>query len=834
MKTFKLLIFLTFIAFASASIIIGQEAPVQQNQKKISDMSKDELMSLTYDDLLKMSFEDLITVSNKFGMTADELMDYFLNKDVTSASKHVEKSFDSPLSSTVLSRDEIENSGATSIPEALRLVPGLIVREKTPGNYDVQIRGNDNLPPNGMFVYTENSMTLVMIDSRPVYNYAFGGTFWETLPVELNDIDRIEVIRGPSSALYGPNAVSGAINIITRTVDSKNLHADAQAQVGNNNSRLANAAVTFGVDELKVRVSGNYTHFNRFEDDFYVFDYNQNYSPSQMSNLKMPTGLNVEDNFNTTFSNPSLANEKYAANTFLTYDFSKKIGFNLTFGAQNSDVISSTLGNNNIPIVPRTSNTKYIDFRAKVFGFQAQANYMNGDQDIQHNYPGWHIAPSVFNSSLEYEKTFGTLILRPGVSMQSTTYDDSKWVNTPNGGFLNGPKTLSSFAYYMRADYKAFDKLRLIAALRGDKYNAPNVNKITYQFISTYDINENNMIRAGYSQANRGPFISDTYADYYWPVSKTPPTIIKYEGNQNLKLPTMNMFELGYRSLISKNMMIEIEAFHTVLNDLTFWNPDSMTINMDLTPLETGAKAPNVSVVGHGQYENLAMKSTQNGITINVSYVVSSKLNFKIFGTFQQSKLTNVYNRSIFDDLTYLKNVSGFKFVMDTTDIFSKLRKGDLSPFANPIRSYSASNAMYKDSSNNSMINKNTPTFFGGLTVNYSPADKWNINSSFYFYTEQTMLINRTDEIGIGLSENTNNTANYDAYGNYVYKNNGKYTSAYTIQPKILMNLKVSYKFWKENSVFVNARNLLNSKSREFAYLDKVGGLYLVGVSLKF
>ncbi|MGC3978729.1 MAG: Plug domain-containing protein [Paludibacteraceae bacterium] len=89
------------------------------------------------------------------------------------------------------------------------MVPGLIVREKTNGNYDVHIRGNDNMPPKGMFIYSENSISLVMIDGRPVYNYSFGGTFWEALPVDLVDVERIEIIRGPSSALYGPNADFG-------------------------------------------------------------------------------------------------------------------------------------------------------------------------------------------------------------------------------------------------------------------------------------------------------------------------------------------------------------------------------------------------------------------------------------------------------------------------------------------------------------------------------------------------------------------------------------------------------------------------------------------------
>ena len=811
----------------------------QQPQKKVADMTKEEMMELTYDDLLTMSFEDLILTANKFGMSSDELLDYFLNKDVTAASKHSEKTLNSPLSSTVLSREEIQNSGATSIPEVLRLVPGMIVREKTPGNYDVHIRGNDNLPPKGMFVYSENSISLVMIDGRPVYNYAFGGTFWETLPIELNDIERIEVIRGPSSALYGPNAVSGAINIITRTVKEKKLHADGQVQIGTNNAKIGSASVSGGIEKLKVRVSGNFTHFDRFENDFYIFDRDQKYSADEMRKLRtywlssQRDTMFAEKNFDQVFPDPSLATNKYGGNAFLNYEVNNKIGMDLALGAQQSDVITSTLGNNNTSIVPRVSNTKYIDFRTHVYGFQAQANYMYGDQDIQQKYQGWHIAPAIFNSTLEYEQKFGTLIIRPGISYQTTTYDDSKWGDAAlKDGFLNGPKTLSSFAYYLRADYKMFDKLRLIAAIRGDKYNSPNVTMPTYQFISSYDINSNNVVRASYSRANRGPFISDTYANYFWQVIPTYYTL-HYEGNQNLKLPVMDMFELGYRSKVTKNIMVEVEAFHTKMKDIIFFTPDSMSINLDISPLMTGGN-PTSNVTGHGQYQNLKMTSTQNGITMNVSVVVNSKLNFKVFGTIQKTTISNFYQRTIWNDFDYLTNVAGYKLMLDTADIFTKLRNGDNTPFSNPKRSYTASYKSFNDSSNVSMTNKTTPSFYGGLTINYTPMKKLNINTNFYFYSQQTMLHNKIDDIGKGLSENMTDVANYNAYGQYIYKNNDRYTDGYTIQAKITVNLKVSYKFWKENSVFVNCRNLLNNNKKEFAFLDKVGGMYLIGVNLNF
>src|SRR5687768_7144471 len=129
------------------------------------------------------------------GMSLKEL----LNVKIVSVSKSAESLFDAPLSASVLTKEDILKSGATSIMEALRLVPGLIVREQTNGNYDIHLRGMDNVP-NAPFDLTSNTTTLVMVDNRPIYSYLMGGTFWETLPVSLHDVEKIEVVRGPAAA----------------------------------------------------------------------------------------------------------------------------------------------------------------------------------------------------------------------------------------------------------------------------------------------------------------------------------------------------------------------------------------------------------------------------------------------------------------------------------------------------------------------------------------------------------------------------------------------------------------------------------------------------------
>ena len=138
----------------------------------IEQMTKENISLLTDEDLVTLSLIDLKTLVKKFKLSSiQELYDLILNPEIKTASKIEEENFNSPLSTTVITAKEIEESGAICIPEALRLSTGLIVRQKTNGNYDVHIRGNDNVPPGKYLFDSENTMTLVMIDNCPVYNH---------------------------------------------------------------------------------------------------------------------------------------------------------------------------------------------------------------------------------------------------------------------------------------------------------------------------------------------------------------------------------------------------------------------------------------------------------------------------------------------------------------------------------------------------------------------------------------------------------------------------------------------------------------------------------------
>ncbi len=145
------------------------------------------------------------------------------NVEVTTASKEPEKISKTSAAIFVLTQDDIRRSGATSIPEVLRLVPGVEVARINSNEWSVNIRGLGS----GF-----SKSVLVLIDGRSVYTPLYAGVYWDVQNVLLEDVERIEVIRGPGGTIWGSNAVNGVINIITKSAkDTRGTYASTS--VGN-------------------------------------------------------------------------------------------------------------------------------------------------------------------------------------------------------------------------------------------------------------------------------------------------------------------------------------------------------------------------------------------------------------------------------------------------------------------------------------------------------------------------------------------------------------------------------------------------------------------------
>ena len=138
---------------------------------------------------------------------ADLSIEQLMNESVTSVSKKETTLDESPAAISVITNDDIRRLGITSIPEALRLAPGLDVARVGASQWAISSRGFNSEYANKL---------LVLVDGRSVYTPSFGGVYWDAQDMILDDLDRIEVIRGPGATLWGANAVNGVINISSK------------------------------------------------------------------------------------------------------------------------------------------------------------------------------------------------------------------------------------------------------------------------------------------------------------------------------------------------------------------------------------------------------------------------------------------------------------------------------------------------------------------------------------------------------------------------------------------------------------------------------------------
>lgn len=795
MKSFKILIVFLFAFSLFSSNVNAQEV------KDYSKMTKEDVLKMSYDDLLALPFEDLLKLSEIVGVSADELLQMILNTNVSTASKKMETVFESPLSTTVITKEEIIQSGATTIEELFRTVPGMIVREKSNGNYDVHIRGNDNIPPGNFNHFSENTMTLVMIDNRIVYNYVNGGIFWETLPIELIDIERIDVIRGPSSALYGASAVTGVINIITKKYYGEKIKVEGKAEYGTNNSMIVGFRVAKGFGEkFSIGLSGNADKRDRFMEEYWSY-----FAEKYVDNDSILSLFRNSYGGADKLPNPNMSKSKYGTNLFINFKPNEKVEINTTLGYQKSDIQTVFFENLATPFSRRMSESGYVNFLGKAYNFQSQFSYLKGTQDLSYGMtePVIKYDMNVINAAIEYDFNYKSLSIRPGLAFQQSEYDDTKWskearekINSSALGLFEGKKSINSFSGSLRAEYTLFEKLRLISALRYEKFSKPDDAYLSYQFVAAYNLTDDYIVRAVVSRANRSAFVGTAYSNYknalvterfkvdINPLNIHVDTIVNfyyqyYIGNPDMKLLTTDMYEVGIRNKITKQVQTDFEVFYSesknidllITNEKTY---DTIT-NKGVKFINNVVIMPNGTVIPLGiptgsfpaithdkrKYTNMDVRSQQTGMSGNINIVPIKNLSIRLFGTYQ---------------ITRLKDY-----------------------------------APDPDNKIDSLIDiehKWTPSFYGGVVVIYSPIKKLSLYSNATYYSEQEFM-------------------------RYQSPNN-KEQNIDKIAAKVIVNAKLTYKINHNINVFLNARNAFSQTDREFGFADKSLGLYLAGFNVSF
>jgi len=186
-------------------------------------------------------------------MSIEDLM----NVKVTSVSRTEQKLSRTASAVFVITQGDIARSGATNIPDLLRMVPGLDVAQIDGSTWAISARG---------FNQQSSDKLLVLIDGRTVYSPIYSGVFWDAQGVPLENIDRIEVIRGPGASVWGANAVNGVISIITKRAEQTQ---GGLVTGGGGTNEQGFGTVRYGAklsDDGAYRISSNYSDHNHLED----------------------------------------------------------------------------------------------------------------------------------------------------------------------------------------------------------------------------------------------------------------------------------------------------------------------------------------------------------------------------------------------------------------------------------------------------------------------------------------------------------------------------------------------------------------------------------------
>ncbi|HEU4634128.1 MAG TPA: TonB-dependent receptor [Flavisolibacter sp.] len=446
-------------------------------------------------------------------LSVEELM----NIEVTLASRTPQKLTESASAIQVLTGEDIRRSGATNIPEALRLVPNVQVAQITASAWIISTRGFNTIFANKL---------LVMIDGRTVYTPLFGGVIWEQQNVVLEDVDRIEVVSGPGGTLWGANAVNGVINIVTKGArHTQGLYAMASAG-------------TFIKDMAELRYGG------KISEKLFYRVYGQHFDRKETT---LPNGTDNTDAWLLTRGGFRLDWDPGVSDAVTLqgniYDGKRKTtGGNSPLNGQN------ILGRWSHTISDKSdlSLQLYYDryFREDIPGTGSD-RLKTFDVDFQHRFP------------LPYQ----SLLWGAGYRV----VNDEALFRTTNVGILPPQKTLHLFNGFVQDEITLHERVRLTIG-----------TKLTHFTYSGFELQPSvrlawnprpqNTLWAAVSRAIRSPSRFDV--DYYLPTYSVPPTSPSVAGGPNFISEKVTAYELGYRLQPNQRSTFSVATFYNVYHDL--------------------------------------------------------------------------------------------------------------------------------------------------------------------------------------------------------------------------------------------------------------------------
>lgn len=460
--------------------------------------------------------------------------------EVSSVSRRNQSLSNVPAAAFVITAEDIRRSGAQALPDVLRMVPGIQVAQVDSGRYAVSARGF-----NGRFA----NKLQVLIDGRSVYHPFFSGTIWEYDPIPLEDIERIEVIRGAGAAMWGVNAVNGVINIISRHSRTQTGGMVA-ATIGSNGQRQLYTRAGGKIDAdttWKLSAQGRHAQPSKqLANDNYSEDNLNNGTIDFRLDRMLSSGSNFSIWANTGKSslgdlypltpnplNPPILTPVAISQKVSTQTLGGRYRWLSGTGIESS--VQASVGSSSLELKDalEVSNTQFdIDY---------QGRYTLAEHDLL-----WGASHRTVS-----DKVWSRYVVEIGTT---------EFTQRTTGFFIHDNWTLIQ------------DTLQFGLGARWDQTNLGG-NTFSPNATLMWTPTRSDTIWAKYSKAPRMParaeFEVTMLTGYLPPTSTTPPVAFRAQpGNAPLRQETMEGVELGYRSQLSQQLGVDVSVYRYRYSDV--------------------------------------------------------------------------------------------------------------------------------------------------------------------------------------------------------------------------------------------------------------------------
>src|SRR2546422_6275017 len=462
-------------------------------------------------------------------MVSEELQLLKEEETVSIAVRHEQPISQAPSNVYVITDEDIRQSGAIDLPTVLRRIPGMEVMQTTGAEFNVSVRGDNQTVANKL---------LVMVDGRSIYLDFQGNVYWKLIPVTLPEIKRIEVLKGPASAVYGFNAFDGVINIITKSPEE--MKGTTLQFGGGEFGTISSAAIHAGtVGKFGYRLSvgrdQNQQWRNRDSLAFrsHKFNVQTEYALSSESKLSVSGGLVDSNRFDGPFTGTT-ATESTPALGYAHAVYERPNLFVRAFWNSWDDTVlllPNPILEGFLQVTDRNFN-RNVKYRANTYNIEAQHSLELG-------------------------------------AAHRWIYGINYRLNTLSGDIVDGYGHENRLGFYLQDEWKATQTLTLVAGARYDLETFVH-STVSPRVALLYRPAPDHTFRLGFSVAYRPPTLVETLYDARVQITLPPPSpIIVTHGSTNLSPEQIESYEAGYQGWYFKHRLsVRGNMFYNHISDL--------------------------------------------------------------------------------------------------------------------------------------------------------------------------------------------------------------------------------------------------------------------------